>query len=135
VSQENVEVVRRVCEAWERGDLENWLETLHPEIVWDTTHFKGWLEGAAHEGRDEVRRFLVDEWRGSWDRYEARVDQIADAEDRVLVLWSQRMVGPGSGVPVILDSAQVRSVRAGRLARIDNYTDQAEAFKAVGLEE
>jgi ketosteroid isomerase-like protein len=135
VSEENAEAVRRTCEAWERGELETWLETLHPDVVWDTTHFEGWLEGAIYRGRDAVRHFLVDEWRGSWDRYEARVEEVADAGDRVLVFWSQRMVGAGSGVPVVLDSAQVCTVRDGKLARVDNYTDRAEALKAVGLSE
>ena len=55
MSNENVEAVRRTCEAWERGDIEAWLEAFHPDIVWDTTHFEGWLEGAVYQGRDAVR--------------------------------------------------------------------------------
>ena len=133
MSNENVEAVRRTCEAWERGDIEAWLEAFHPDIVWDTTHFEGWLEGAVYQGRDAVRRFLVDEWRASWGRYEACVEELADAGDRVLVLWVQRMTGAGSGVPVALDSAQVCSVRRGKVARVDNYTDRGEALRAVGL--
>jgi ketosteroid isomerase-like protein len=115
--------------------VEAWLDALHPDVVWDTTHFEGWLEGAVYEGRAEVRRFLFDEWRASWDRYEARVEEVVDAGDRVFALWSQRMVGAGSGVPVVLDSAQICTVRDGKLARIDNYTDVAEARKAARLKE
>ena len=135
MSQENVELVRMGCEAWERGDMEAWLETLHPDVVWDTTHFEGRLEGAVYQGRDAVRRFAVDEWRATWDRYDSRAEQIVEAGDRVLVFWSQNMVGAGAGVPVQLDSTQVCDVRDGRVVRIDNYTDRAEALKAVGLEE
>jgi len=133
VSQENVEVVRRSCEAWARGDLAAWLETLHPQIVWDSSHFQGWLEASVFRGRDEVRGFLVDEWLASWDRYEARVEEVADAGDRVLVRWWQRMVGAGGGVPLVVHTAQLCSVRDGRVARIDNYTDPSQALKAVGL--
>lgn len=135
MSQENVDVVRRSCEAWARGDLVAWLETLHPEIVWDSSHFEGWLEASVFRGRDEVRGFLVDEWLASWDRYEARVEGVSEAGDRVLVLWRQSMVGAGGGVPLVVHTAQVCSVNEGRVTRIDNYTDQAEALEAVGLEE
>jgi ketosteroid isomerase-like protein len=34
MSQENVDVTRRSLEAWNRGDLDAWLETGHPEIEW-----------------------------------------------------------------------------------------------------
>jgi ketosteroid isomerase-like protein len=135
MSQEKVDVVRRSCEAWARGDLVAWLETLHPEIVWDSSHFEGWLEASVFRGRDEVRGFLVDEWLASWDRYEARVEEVAEAGDRVLVLWRQSMVGPGGGVPLVVHTAQLCSVRDARVTRIDNYTDQAEALKAAGLRE
>jgi len=135
VSQENVEVVRKSCEAWARGDPAAWLTTLDPDIVWDSRRFEGWFEGSVFRGIDEVRGFLVDAWLASWDRYEARVEEIADAGGRVLVLWRQSMVALGGGVPLVVHTAQLCSVHDGRVTRIDNYADQSEALKAVGLEE
>src|SRR5947207_297207 len=135
MSQENVEVVKNASEAWERGDLEAWLEALHPDVVWDSSRFAGLLEGSVYEGRDEVRAFLLDEWRASWDLYEAHVEDVVDAGDRVLVLWSQRMVEAGSGIPLEVHTAQLCSVRDGKVIRMDNFTDRAEARKAEGLAE
>jgi ketosteroid isomerase-like protein len=135
MSRESLETVRRSCEAWERGDTPGWLETLHPDVVWDSSHFGGWEEGSVYRGRAQVRSYLVDEWRASWDRYEARVLDISDVGDRVLVLWSQRMVEPGSGVRLEVHSAQLCSVLGGKVIRMDNYADRAEALTAVGLEE
>jgi ketosteroid isomerase-like protein len=132
MSQQNVDLVRSSCEAWLRGDSDAF-ESMDPEVEWDTTHFEGWMEKAVYRGRDEVRRFLAEEWLASWDGYEAGIDDLLDAGDRVLVLWWQRMVGREGGVPVALDSAQVWSIRDGRIMRIDNYTDRSEAFEAAGL--
>jgi ketosteroid isomerase-like protein len=132
MSQENVEVVRESCEAWLRGDLGASFEALDSGVVWDTTRFEGWMESRTYLGTDAVRVFL-EEWLGMWDSYEARFDEFVDAGDRVVVRWSQRMVGRGSGVPVELDSAQVWTLRDGRVIRIDNYTDPDEALEAVGL--
>ncbi|MDQ3730336.1 MAG: nuclear transport factor 2 family protein [Actinomycetota bacterium] len=134
MSQENVEVVRKACEAWMRGDLDAVFEINHPEIEWDTTHFDGWLENKVYRGREEVSGFL-EEWLASWDSYEAGVDEFLDAGERVVAFWWQRMTGRGSGVPVELDSAQVWTIRDGQPIRIDNYTDRAEALEAVGLRE
>src|SRR5947209_18351944 len=133
MSQDDVEVVENSCKAWERGDLEAWLATLHPDVVWDSSRFAGLLEASVYRGRDEVRAFLVDEWRASWDRYEARVEDVVDAGDRGLVLWSQRLVEAGGGIPLVVDTAQLCSVRDGKVIRMDNFTDRAEALEAVGL--
>jgi ketosteroid isomerase-like protein len=134
MSQENVELARRSCEAWLRGDIEGVFESFHPDGEWDTTHFEGWLESRVIAGRDEVRRFLLEEWLGAWDSYEAHVDDVLDAGgDQVVVLWRQQMTGRGSGAPVDLESAQVWTIRDGLILRIANYTDRGQAFAAVGL--
>jgi hypothetical protein len=41
MSQENVEIVRRGCEARIRGDLDALLALFDPAVVWDTTNFEG----------------------------------------------------------------------------------------------
>jgi ketosteroid isomerase-like protein len=135
MSQQDAQIVWRSCEAWEQGDTARWLATLHPDVVWDSSHFGGWEEASVFRGRDQVRSFLVNEWRASWNSYEARVEQLFDAGDRVLVLWSQRMVGADPGGPITVKSAQICSVNDGKIIRMDNYADRREALKAVGLEE
>ena len=132
MSWENVEVVKTAWDAWLRDDVDALVETYHSDIVWDATHFDGWPEKPTYRGQDEVRPFL-EEWRGGWDSYEAGVHEMVDSGDQVLVYCWQRMVGPGSGVPVELEVTQVSTVRDGKIARIDVYTDRSEAFEAVGL--
>ena len=134
MSQQSVEIVKSSCEAWASGDLDAWLAMLHPQVVWDTTRFEGWEEGTLYRGRDEVRSFLVDEWLASWESYEARVEEVADAGDSVLVLWCQRMVEAEGGAPIAVESAQICRVRDGKVIRIDNYIDRTEALAAAGLE-
>jgi len=135
VSQQNVELVRRACEAWARGDFEAWLAALHPDVVWDSSHFAGWEEGSVYRGRAQVRAFLVDEWRAGWEHYDARVEDVTGVGDQVLVLWSQRMAEAGGDAPFEVHSAQVCSVGDGLILRMDNYTDRAQALEAVESEE
>ena len=48
MSQENVELVKRSFELFLRGDLEAWIETLHPDVGWD-------ISRASTAGRSEPR--------------------------------------------------------------------------------
>lgn len=132
MAQEHIAVVRRSCELWEEGDTDAWLQTLHPDVVWDSSHFGGWEEGSVYRGRDAVRWFLVEQWRAGWARYEARVEELAEAGDRVLVLWWQRMIGADE-VPITVKTTQVCLVEDEKVIRMDNYADRADAMRAVGL--
>ncbi len=133
MSREDVELVREACDAWASGDFVRAYASWHADIEWDTAHFEAWPEDSVYRGKDEVRRFLEEEWLGNWDLHEARVENVLDAGDHVVVFWSQRMVGRGSGAPAELKSAQVWTLRDGKVVRIDNYTDHAEAVEAAGL--
>jgi len=132
MSQQNVEVVREGWDAWIRGDLPGLLRQLDPDVVWDTSHFHDWPESTYH-GIEGVERFLR-EWRDIWDGLELIVEDIRAAPDgRVLSLILQRGKGHSSGLEMEMETAQVATVRNGKVTRLDNYEDRAEAFEAAGL--
>ena len=134
MSRENVEIVRRGWDAWLRGDLRGLFQTFHPEIVWDTSHFRDWPE-AAYYGNEGVQRFLG-EWLDVWDDYEVSIENVVAAPDgRVVSLFRHRGKGRDSGVPMDLPMAQIATLRDGKVTRLDNYDDRAEALEAVGLSE
>jgi ketosteroid isomerase-like protein len=41
----------------------------------------------------------------------------------------------GSGLPIDMELAHVLTLEDGRVRRLEEFTDRAEALKAVGLEE
>jgi ketosteroid isomerase-like protein len=43
--------------------------------------------------------------------------------------------GAGSGLPVEMEVAHVVTFRDGKIARVDEYYDRAEALEAAGLSE
>jgi ketosteroid isomerase-like protein len=77
MSQENVETVKAGSEAWIRGDLDAYFELCDPAVEWDTTNYEGWPEDDLYHGHAGVRLFLED-WRASWEQYEAGVEQYLD---------------------------------------------------------
>jgi ketosteroid isomerase-like protein len=134
MSQENVELVRRGYAAWLQGDLPGLFDLYDADIVWDTSHFRDWPESAYH-GIAGVERFL-NEWLAVWDDYEMRVDDVFAARDgRVVSLIHHQGKGRESGLALDMEMAQIATVCDGKITRLDNYDDRAQALEAAGLRE
>ena len=135
MSQENVELVRAAWEAWERGDMEAIFAFYDREIVWDMTHYELPGGSGVYHGHDGVRQFMR-EWLAPFESYYARPEEIIDAGEAVVVRLRQGGRGKQSGLEVKMPPYWlVYRLRDGRAVRIEFYRDQAEALKAVGLEE
>ena len=129
MSRENVEVVRRAFEAYERGDVEAMLEEVDQEVQWKQVE-----EPAPVHGRDGVRE-AVRRWDETWDNLQAQVDEYIDAGECVVALIRFRGLGRTSGVPVEMASYHVFTVRNGKVVRMFEYGagKRVEALEAVGL--
>ena len=129
MSQENVEIARRCCEAFDRGEYEAALEVMDPEIEYDMTHFP---DGQVYRGRDGVREaFRI--WLGTWNDYRQERDEFIDAGDSVIVSVREHGRGKGSGLELTRVTFGVWTLRGGRAVRISFYGTREEAFEAVGL--
>jgi ketosteroid isomerase-like protein len=75
-------------------------------------------------------------WAEEFDHLTFDIERLIDApDDRVVALVHQRASGQGSGVPVEMDLAAVYDLKHGRVIRIRNYLDPADALEAAGLSE
>jgi uncharacterized protein len=93
MSEENVEIVRRSLDAWNRADYEPTLEALDPEIEWQVP--PGIVIGKeVYRGREEVQRGFA-EWLAAWDTYRFEPKEMLDHGDHVLVGGMQ--IGRGRG--------------------------------------
>jgi ketosteroid isomerase-like protein len=129
MSQENVEVIRGMLDAFERGDFEASLGFLDENIEW---HDPPDVPGAAvHRGPKEVRGFFA-RWLGAWESYSAGTEELIDAGDQVVAVHHERGRGKESGVEVDHRSATVFDVRGGKVIRRRPYPDRAQALEAVG---
>jgi ketosteroid isomerase-like protein len=134
VSQEHVEIVRRVAEAWQRDDFEGFLCLLDPEIEWLTGTERG-MGSTAYHGHEGVRE-LWNHWRTEFDDIWVETGQVRDlGGERVLRLAHIRFRGPASGIVVESQLALVQTLRDGKIVRSMDYLSHEEALKAVGLSE
>ena len=132
MSEENVEIVRRVLEAWNRSDFDTGLALCDPNVVIDRS--RSLLDARVYRGLDEVARF-TDDWRATWASTHWEIDEFIDAGDDVVVLGRFQGIGVNSGAPVDATFAQVMTVRDGKLVRGVLFQSRAEALEAAGLSE
>ena len=132
MSEENVEVVRRSCEAFVAGDAETAMAALDPQIEWHAT-VGGIDEGHIARGHEEVVQAFLDYFE-VWERLEMRPEKFIDAGgDDVVVFWHEVAKGRESGVVVETDTGTVQTVRDGKIIRVRSYMDRAEALEAAGM--
>jgi ketosteroid isomerase-like protein len=129
MSRQNVELVRRLHQAFNRRDTETFLELLDPDVEWVPMMAR--LEGAVYRGRAEVERWLVGL---DHDWVELRTDprEFRDLGEVVLILGTWHARARTSGL--VLDSepaAWVAHVREGKVIRQETFTDRAQALEAV----
>jgi ketosteroid isomerase-like protein len=133
MSQENVEVVRHMCEAFLAGDLAAALDVLHADVTWHGT-IGGIEEGRTAHGHDEVIEGFVESLR-DWERHSLEAEDYLDAGDRVVVLWHEVGRGKRSGVEVETRTAVVYTVRGDEVVEVQGYMDRRQALEAVGRSE
>jgi ketosteroid isomerase-like protein len=127
VSDENVELVRRIYDAWDREEsardfIAEDVEYVNPSYA---------VEPGTRQGR---KSFAV--VRETYEDFSVRVERFIDAGgDDVVVLARYTASGRGSGVPLEGEHAYVWTVRDGQAVRFQWFQAHSEALEAAGLSE
>jgi ketosteroid isomerase-like protein len=100
VSQENVEIVRRVYEAAARRDPATVLALYDPEVELDPSRLQAvGLFDRVYHGHDGLRSFFR-EWHEAWEGIEYDYDELIDAGERVISVVTRHGRGRASGAEV-----------------------------------
>ena len=135
MSQENVAIVRRVSDAYNRRDVGAMLDELHPEIEWYP-----WLQvqlggGATlYRGHQGVRDGIRD-GEEAFAEIQAEQSEIRDLGERVIAIGHLRARGKESGAITESALAWIVEFNSGKVIRVREYLDPQEALDAVGLSE
>ena len=125
MSQENVELVRRIYDAWDREQsardfIAEDVEYVNPSYA---------VEPGVRHGRASFR--VV---RETYEDFMIQIEEIVDAGgDDVLVLARYTASGRGSGVPLEGEHGYVWTVRDGQAVRFQWFQSHQEAYEAAGV--
>jgi ketosteroid isomerase-like protein len=134
MSQQNVEIVRRLWQAFADGGLDALIEYFDREINWRA------MEGAPDDvgemnGRDAVRRYLQD-WLDTFEDITSVPVELLDCgDDHVVATIHVTGRARLSGIETELRYAVVYTLRDGKIVRGREYADRQQAVAAVGLAE
>jgi ketosteroid isomerase-like protein len=128
----NMDLVRSIYAAWERGDFRS-TEWAHPEIEFviadgpSPGRWKGLAE-MAHAMREVLN---------AWEDFRFLADEYRELDDeRVLVFDRNSGRGKTSGVEIgqtRAEGAQLFRVHAGKVIRLVSYWDRERAIADLGL--
>jgi uncharacterized protein len=133
MSQENVEIVRALFDAWERGGLDAVAEFWDPQIDWRAV--EGAIDDAGPISGVDAMRAYLQEGLDLFDEVSLEPEELIDAGDQVVAVQRVSGRGKASGIETELRYAVVYTVRGGKIVRGREYWERAEALEAVGLRE
>ena len=131
MSQENVELVYRACEAVNRRDAGALLALMDDDVEADPRMVA--IEGSFH-GHDGIRLW----WKNLLDvfpDFAIEVVEVRDFGDLTVAALRTRGHGAGSDVPLDTATWHVARWRGGKCIWWRNFDSRTEALEAVGLPE
>jgi ketosteroid isomerase-like protein len=135
MSQENVEEFKRAIEAYNRGDVDAFLEGLDPEVELHgalQTMFGD--EATLYRGHEGVRQWVRDIDEALAD-IRLELPEIRDLGDRLVAIGRLRARGKASGAETESPFACVVEWKNGKATRVLSFLDPNEALDAAGLSE
>ena len=132
MSDENVELVRRVYDAAARRDADAVLALYDPDVEWDWTRVSGLFgQGGLYRGQEDLRRWFR-EWSEGLDHIEYQAKELIAAGDHVLSKSVMRGRGRASGIELGDTLYAVWTFREGKIVRVVWFPTHAEALEAAG---
>ena len=131
MSQENVEIVRRMWDCFLGDDPVSALSFYDPDIEWDGTNLP---DGKVARGHEAIVEHAV-RWAEMWDDWTMQPEQFLDGGgDQVVVVF--REIGRSdSGLHMDERHAELYKLRDGKVVYRKGFSDPDEALEAVGLSE
>jgi ketosteroid isomerase-like protein len=127
MAKQDVEAIRRLLDAFNRGDFSA-LDELDPEAeLQDEPRIPGASWNYGHEG---AVKWAVKLWQ-SFGRLWFEIDEPIEARDCLVARWRASGVGKRSGIEVDMGGYCVFSMRAAKIKRVEFFETQAAALAAA----
>jgi ketosteroid isomerase-like protein len=134
MSRENVEIVRRSTDAYNRRDLDGIVENWADDAVFDWSNSRG-LEAGVYRGHDEIRAF-AQRFLAAWDEVRMEfVDDPVEINDDLVAAENVTYLRGRDGIEVQARSTWLIRFRDGEQTSLTMYQTKQEALEAAGLSE
>jgi uncharacterized protein len=124
MSRENVEVVRAVFEAYSSSASPQ--QHLASEVVWNPA------DESPQAGIDAALAYM-ERWETEWQDLKTIPEEFIDGGESVFTTTHFSGRGRGSGIEVDVRLYEVWALRDGKIVRMDEFINRADALEAAGL--
>jgi ketosteroid isomerase-like protein len=128
---ENLATVRRMTAAFNARETEAFLAELDPAA--ELEPFRAQLEGRRYRGHEGARQMFAD-FDEDWEYVRLEIDELREAEDRVVGLCRLRARGRASRIDLDIPLGFVWRLRDGQVVHGKSFSEQADALRAAGFE-
>jgi ketosteroid isomerase-like protein len=131
MSQENVEIVRRMLDAFNRGDLDGVIATFDEDCLLEEPREMPDRPSRGFRRHDGIREWMANLRGVAGVRFEPR--SFTTGGGAVVSELAAHGQGQGSGVPVEWTTFAVMQMRDGKITRAQAFLNKADALEAAGL--
>jgi ketosteroid isomerase-like protein len=133
MSEENVQIARKLTDAVNQRDIEPMLPYADPDVELHSAVIGG-AEGNTYRGPDGVRQWMADS-QETFAELRNDLEEWRDLGDDVLLIGRLHARGRESAVEIESPIAWLITFRAGKIVHARGYLDTHEALEAAGLSE
>jgi ketosteroid isomerase-like protein len=132
MSQENVELIRAIYDAFAAGDIPGVVGRMSPDMVWNEAENFPYADGNPYRGPEAILSGVFARLGSEWDGFGAWPEEYLDAGDTVVVLGRYRGTCKATGRAMDAQLAHVWRIVEGKAARFQQYTDTLQAARVMG---
>ena len=130
MSEQNLEMVRRNLEAFNRCDLTTWLASFSPDAEIDWSRARALFKGV-YRGRAKQEEFWNEFW-STFENVQVEYHGFTEVGNAGFVPNTAYMRGR-QGIEVVARSTFLITVDGRRITHFRLFQEEAEALKAAGL--
>ena len=120
-AKSNVELVQRVYDAFNEGDIDTPMATMAEDIKWIEP--EGDIYGGTYHGPEEVLENVFTPCLEDFEDFQVDTDEFIDGGDTIVVLGTFNGMHRTSGKPLAVPFAHVCELENGRMTRFIDYLD------------
>ena len=131
-SDDNAALVRRIYEAFGKGDIAAVAGAMTSDIIWMEAEGNPYADLNPYEGPNKVISGLFSRLGGEWNGFRVTPHTFIADGDKVVTLGRYTGTNLATGRQLDAQFAHVWTVRASQVSEFQQYTDTAQQARVMG---
>ncbi len=132
MSQQNVDFIRALYDAFARGDIPAVLGDFDPNIKFILAENSPYAANSPHIGPTAVLENVFMRLGAEWNNFAIRVDELIGAGEKVIMLGYYTGAYKATGKQILAQVAHIWTLEGGKAVIFQQYLDTKQLAEATG---